>query len=84
MWTAKDISDTALLLALIASSPFIFAFMLKMATYLLNRYFPRDAIVTLKSSGRGARTLYIKRRLFRRATIYDITKNQGSQTRAHT
>lgn len=77
MWTAKDIADVVLLLALIASGPFVFTFTIKALSYIFNRYFPRDTIIEIKSKNQKTRLYLVKRKPFGRSKVFELTdKNE--------
>lgn len=83
MWTPKDIAEVALLLALIASAPFVYAFFSKLTTYLLNRHLPRDTVVEIKAGGQCTRRYLVKRKLLRSAEIYELSACQDSRKEMH-
>lgn len=83
MWTPKDIAEAALLIALIASAPFVYAFFSKMATYLLNRYIPRDTVVEVNTEGQKTRRYLVIRRIFSETQVYEVTTPQEDHREMH-
>ena len=83
MWTEQDISEAVLLGALILGSPLIYAFTKKLASYLLNKYLPRDAVIDYVENGSIVCTYYIKRGLFKKSQVYRLTAENNIDDERH-
>lgn len=64
MWTPSLIAQAFAWLALMCLSPFIFAYIRKLASYLAYKLYPRDVLLEYQQNDHLIHALYIRRSLF--------------------
>jgi len=83
MWTHSLIAQAIGWGTLILSSPLIFLYTRKVATYLSYRLFPRDAIIEYKKNEEIVEAYYVKHSILGKCSLRKLSKDELSRIEAN-